>query len=449
MGGSAGSDGKLNLAEIVAIGIGGMVGGGIFAVLGLAIQTAGHAVAITMVFGGVVALLTGISYAHLGLAFRGDGGSFTYVEHAFDNTLAAGIAGWLLVAGYVGTLALYATTFGAYGAAMISGGATSWLAPALAIFVIAAFLGINLFGAQTSGRVELAIVGTKVAILALFAAAGLLTVKGDHMLPVFNQGLAAPLIAAGLIFVAYEGFELIPNAIQEMRHPEKDLKRGLILAILITSVIYVVVSLVALGNLTSDEIAKDQEYVLAVAARPTLGQAGFVLIGIAALMSTASAINATLFGAARLAMVMAAEHALPRVFSMRERTRDVPWVSLLVLSALTGVFLLLADLTVISSFASAVFLAIFAAVNLSAWRLRARIAIRAAVPLSGALFSLAALAVLLWHTWPVDRISLAWIGFFFLAAIALELMVVAVRGWRPKPAAAASGRLQSRRPSTT
>ena len=295
------------------------------------------------------------------------------------------------------------------------------------------FLGINLFGAATSGRVELAIVGAKVAILALFAVAGLLTVQADHMLPVFNQGLAAPVVAAGLIFVAYEGFELIPNAIQEMRHPETDLKRGLILAILITSFIYVVVSLVALGNLTPDQVAKDQEYALAVAARPMLGEAGFVLIGIAALMSTASAINATLFGSARLAMVMAAEHALPRVFSMRERTRDVPWVSLVVLSVLTGVFLLLADLTVISSFASAVFLTIFAAVNLSAWRLRARIAIRPAVPLAGALFSLAALAVLLWHTWQVDRISLAWIGGFFLAAIALETLVIVRRGRRPRP----------------
>ena len=435
---SAGSDDKLSLAEIVAIGIGGMVGGGIFAVLGLAIETAGHAVAIAMVFGGVLALLTGISYAHLGLAFRDDGGSFTYVEHAFDNTVVAGVAGWLLVAGYVGTLALYATTFGAYGAAMLSGGGVPWLTPALGLLVVAVFLGVNLFGAGISGRVELVIVAAKVAILALFAVAGIATVQADHMLPVFNQGLAAPVVAAGLIFVAYEGFELIPNAIQEMRNPETDLKRGLILAILITSGIYVLVSLVALGNLTPVQVAKDQEYVLAVAARPMLGQAGFVLIGIAALMSTASAINATLFGSARLAMVMAAEHALPRVFSMRERTRDVPFVSLVVLSVLTGAFLLLADLTVISSFASAVFLAIFAMVNLSAWRLRARIAIRPAVPLAGALFSIAALAVLLWHTWQVDRISLAWIGGFFIAAIILETLVILVRGRRPKPVLSAN-----------
>ena len=128
----------------------------------------------------------------------------------------------------------------------------------LAILVVAAFLGINLFGARTSGRVELVIVAAKVAILALFAVAGVVTVKADHMLPVFNQGLAAPLVAAGLIFVAYEGFELIPNAVQEMRNPRTDLKRGLILAIVITSAIYVIVSLVALGNLSPDQVAARQ-----------------------------------------------------------------------------------------------------------------------------------------------------------------------------------------------
>ena len=203
-----------------------MVGGGIFAVLGLAIETAGHAVAIAMVFGGVLALLTGISYAHLGLAFRDDGGSFTYVEHAFDNTLVAGVAGWLLVAGYVGTLALYATTFGAYGAAMLSGGGVSWLAPALGLWSSPSFSASTSSALGSRAASNWRSSAAKVAILVLFAVAGLRTVQADHMLPVFNQGVAAPLVAAGLIFVAYEGFELIPNAIQEMRHPRETSSAG-------------------------------------------------------------------------------------------------------------------------------------------------------------------------------------------------------------------------------
>ncbi len=189
----------------------------------------------------------------------------------------------------------------------------------------------------------------------------------------------------------------------------------------------------ALGNLTPDQVRRDQEYVLAVAARPTLGDAGFVLIGIAALMSTASAINATLFGSARLAMVMATEHALPRLFSLRERTRDVPWAALVALTALTVGFLLFADITVISSFASATFLILFAAVNLAAWRVRRRIAITPAVPAAGALLSTAALAILLWHMWRADRASLAWIAAFYAAAVIFEAVLLWRRGRRPAP----------------
>jgi len=117
------NDEKLGLKEVVAMGVGGMVGGGIFSVLGLAIREAGHAAPVAFALGGVLALLTGHSYAKLGLAFHSDGGSFTYLEHAFKHTNIAGLGGWLLLVGYVGTLALYAYTFGVYGAAMLGDGA--------------------------------------------------------------------------------------------------------------------------------------------------------------------------------------------------------------------------------------------------------------------------------------------------------------------------------------
>ena len=127
-----------------------------------------------------------------------------------------------------------------------------------------------------------------------------------------------------------------------------------------------------------------------------------------------------------------------KVFSLRERTRDVPWVSLVVLSALTAIFLLLANLAVISSFASAAFLTIFTLVNLSAWRLRARIHLHPAVPLAGAVLSAAALVTLLAYTWQHDRVSLAWIVGFLAAAVVLEVAVVTVRGRRPSAARADS-----------
>ena len=371
--------------------------------------------------GGVIALLTGLSYAHLGLAFHGDGGSFTYIEHAFGQPALAAVAGWVLVAGYVGTLALYATAFGAYGATLIAGtGPHGWVSGGLAALVLVGFLAVNLGGAKTSGMTELIVVAIKLTILAAFAVAGIWTVQAGHFHPVFDRGLVAPFSAAALIFVAYEGFELIPNAIDEMENPHVNLKRALIIAILATTAIYVIVAMVALGNLTSAQIQHDQEYVLAVAARPTMGAFGFVLIGIAALLSTASAINATLFGSARLAMVMASEHALPHVFSLRSRVRPAPWAALIALTAMALAFALAAPLEIISTFASATFLLIFFGINLSAWRLSRRIGFTAIWPLTGAVLTGASFALLLWRTFLAAPQSLFWIVGFYAAAVALE-----------------------------
>ncbi len=424
---------KLSLAEVTAIGIGGMIGGGIFAVLGLAIAQAGHAVPVTLAIGGSLAPLTGLSYAHLGLAFHGDGGSFTYIEHAFGRPALAAVAGWVLVAGYVGTLALYATAFGAYGATLISGtGSHGFVSGSLAALVLVGFLIVNLGGAKSSGTTELIVVIIKLTILAAFAIAGIWTVQADHFQPLFDRGALAPLTAAALIFVAYEGFELIPNAIDEMKNPRVNLKRALVIAIVATTAIYVIVAMVALGNLSPAQILHDQEYVLAVAARPTMGQFGFILIGIAALLSTASAINATLFGSARLAMVMASEHALPHVFSLRSRVHPAPWVALIALTAMALAFALAAPLEVISTFASATFLLIFFAINLSAWRLSRRVGFSAIWPLAGAALTGTSFALLMWRTYLSAPQSLYWIIGFYTAAAAVETGLVLKRGPRTK-----------------
>ncbi len=421
---SGNGDERLTLKEVIAMGVGGMVGGGIFSVLGLAIAQAGHAAPIAFALGGIVALLTGLSYARLGLHFQSDGGSFTYLEHAFRSRNIAGLGGWLLLVGYVGTMALYAFTFGVYGAAMLGGNDTTSVPMhhLLESLVLLAFLGVNLYGVKASGTSELLIVTIKVLILGLFAVIGLFYVKSDHLLPLFDQGHLGVLMGAALIFVAYEGFELIPNAVNEMEDPKRNLKRGILWSVGITTFIYVLVSLVAVGNLLPEEISKYGEYALAEAAKPFLGQAGFLLIGLAALFSTASAINATLFGTARLGMVMATDDALPQVFGFRRRQNDIPWVSLIAITASTLAFVNLADLTVISSFASSTFLLIFAAINLSAWRLRGRIGGGSGGPLAGLVLALASWLTLVGYLREHSPHSLYWIGAIYLGVTLSELL---------------------------
>jgi hypothetical protein len=415
---------KLDLKAVVAMGVGGMVGGGIFSVLGLAMGISGHAAPVVFAIGGVIALFTGMSYAKLGAAFHSAGGSFTYIEHAFTNRNVAGIAGWLLLGGYVGTLALYSYTFGAYGSAMLGGeaGHHAVMHRVLASLIMLIFLGVNLYGVGAAGSSEVLIVFVKVAILMLFGVVGLFYVQSENVLPVFNVGAGGAVIAAALIFVAYEGFELIPNSINDMRNPSRDLGRGIIISILIAVTIYVLVAFVAVGNLTADQVKEHGEYALAVAAQPFLGRGGFVLISLAALLSTASAINATLFGTARLGMVMAQEHELPKVFSFRERRVDIPWVSLAIITGATLVFVNTADLGIISSFASSTFLLIFAVINFSAFRLRKKIGSGATMPLLGCAMAAGALGVLFWHISQEAAHSLWIIGGFYVVTISAELL---------------------------
>ncbi|RTZ59300.1 MAG: amino acid transporter [Gammaproteobacteria bacterium] len=415
---------RLTLKEVIAMGVGGMVGGGIFSVLGLAMAQSGHAAPIAFALGGIIALLTGLSYARLGLTFQSDGGSFTYLERAFSNRNIAGIGGWLLLVGYVGTMALYAYTFGVYGAAML-GGDNSASIPVhhlLESLVLLVFLSINLYGVKASGSSELLIVTVKVLILGLFAVIGLFYMNPDHLTPIFNKGGLGVLMGAALIFVAYEGFELIPNAVNEMEKPERNLKRGIVWSIGITIFIYVLVSLVAVGNLTPEQVKKYGEYALAEAARPFLGQAGYLLIGLAALFSTASAINATMFGTARLGKVMATEDALPGVFGFMRKQNNIPWASLMIITAATLVFVNAANLTIISSFASSTFLLIFAAINLSAWRLRKTVGGNSSGMLVGLLLCLASWATLMAYLWQSSRQSLYWIGITYLFVVAAELL---------------------------
>ena len=413
----------LTLKEVIAMGVGGMVGGGIFSVLGLAIVQAGHAAPVAFALGGVIALLTGISYARLGVVFRSDGGSFTYLEHAFRHPNISGFGGWMLLVGYIGTMALYSYTFGVYGTAMLGGGSHGGsMHHLLESLILLIFLGINLYGVKASGTSELIIVTVKMLILFLFGGIGLFYAKPDHLLPVFNQGYGGVVMGAALIFVAYEGFELIPNAANEMVEPERNLHRGILWSIAITIAVYVLVSLVAVGNLLPDEVIRYKEYALAVAAKPFLGQAGFQLIGLAALFSTASAINATMFGTARLGMVMATEKAMPIVFAFRRKKNNIPWVSLLVITVLTLLFVNVANLTIISSFASSTFLLIFAAINLSALRLRHRIRASNGVAATGLLFSLLSWFALLAYLFRSNRQSLYWIGGLYLVVFCVEVL---------------------------
>ncbi len=413
----------LGLPELIAIGVGGMIGGGIFSVLGIAVGISGHAAPLAFALGGIIALLTSYSYICLALALRNDGASFTYLERAFPSQpWIGGILGWVVVVGYVGTLALYAFTFGAYGADLLGSPGSARVRVVLSLSVLGFFMVVNLLGARSSGRVEDLIVYTKILLLALFGVAGMTTVRRDHLTPVFDHGVGSVFVAGAMIFVAFEGFQLITNGVCETRDPDRNIPRGIYGSVLITTLIYLVIAVVAVGNLGYDEIVASGEYALAAAAEPTLGNAGRVLVGVAALMATASAINATSFGASRMMDEMGRERVMLRVFSVRSKGADVPVVAVCTLGGAGALFTAFDSLDTIAAFSSLTFLVVSLGVAVANLKLRRLTKARPVVVVVGMGVGVVTIALLLGHLWDNERAMLARIGAIYAGVIALALV---------------------------
>ncbi len=390
---------KLGLIELIAMGVGGMIGGGIFSVLGLAVDITGHAAPFSFLLGALIALTAGYSYIRLALSFRDDGASYTYLARAFPRQPAiASIAGWTVITGYVGTLALYAFTFGAYGADLLGQANNGTLRMALSVAVLLFFLIVNLAGTRTTGHTEDLVVYAKILLLGVFAIAGFTTIRKDYLTPVFDQGIASVFMAGALIFVAFEGFQLITNAVHETRDPGRNIPRGIYGSIAITSLIYITLAIVGIGNLPVPDLIRAEEYALAAAAKPVLGNAGTVLVGIAALLATSSAINATVFGAARMMAEMAEGGHMPRPLARRNHA-DVPWVANVLLTGLAMAFTMAGGLEVIAAFSSLTFLLVSIGVSIANLRLRRKTGSKLPLILPGLILMSITVTLLIVHMW--------------------------------------------------
>ena len=386
---------KIGLFEAISIGIGGMIGGGIFAVLGLTVLLAKGAAPIAFLVAGIIALLTSYSYAKLAVRYPSEGGTIEFIVQAFGQGLIPSWLNTLLLASYIIMLSLYAYAFGSYGAVLLLGTEVLFLKKALVVLVIVIFTLINLLGAYIVGKAEDYMVLFKVVILLAFSLAGFFTVDPERLSSSTYPGTLQIFSGGLIIFLAYEGFELIANTSADIREPDITLPRAFFLSVMFVIFIYVLVAIVAVGNLTYGDIVKAQDYVLAEAAKPFFGKAGFVLIGIAALISTASAINATLYGTARVSYMVAKFGELPKVFA--KRLWKGSYEGLVIVSLITIGAALSFDLENISLAGSLGFLFIFGAINLANLKLAKKTGANPLLAASGAVLCLVAAIVLVAH----------------------------------------------------
>lgn len=216
----------LGFWEVTAIGVGGMVGGGIFAVLGLAVELAHGGTPLAFAVAGLVAILTAYAYAKLSVAFPSQGGTVSFLDRAFGSGMFTGGLNVLLWLSYIVMLSLYSYAFGSYGATFLPSAWQALGAHVLISLSIVGISGLNLLSSKIIGEAENWIVGLKLLILLLFVGAGLLGVDATRLAP----GEWSPmlqLVAGGMIiFLAYEGFELIANTAQDVKRPQTNLPRA-------------------------------------------------------------------------------------------------------------------------------------------------------------------------------------------------------------------------------
>lgn len=423
--------GSIGFWGIIAIGIGGMVGGGIFAVLGLAVQLAHGGTPVAFLLAGLVALVTSYSYARLSVSYPSQGGTVEFLNQAFGPGLFTGSLNILLWISYIIMISLYAYAFGSYGASFMPEsyhllGKHLLISGAILLFAL-----LNAFGSTLVGEAEEWVVGFKVLILLLFIAVGLGSIDFGRLS--VSQWTATPQLIAGgmIIFLAYEGFELIANTAGDVKNASTVLPRAFFTSVLFVIALYILVSMVTVGNLEVSKIVQAKDYALAEAAKPFLGKAGFTLIAIAALLSTGSAINATLYGTARVSYIIAKDGELPDYLERKIWHRPIE--GLIITTVVSLLVANLFDISSISMMGSAGFLVIFAVVNAANFRLHEKTSSKRWISGLGTLASVVALGTLIWQratTAPKELWVLVVMG---LLSFATEYIYQRATGRKIKP----------------
>jgi len=302
-----------NTLNAVMLGIGSMVGAGIFIVIGQAGAIAGNIVWLSFIFGGFAALLSGYSLAKLALRYPSRGGIVEYLVQSFGEGIFSGSAGVLFYLSQLIAIAAVAKAFGAYAGTFIPT-ADHW-ANIFAVGIVVTFILINLLGASLVAKSETFIVTIKISILLFFTVVALFYIKPNLLSVADMPPVSNMFFAVGLTFFAYQGFSVITNTVEDMQNPEKTMMRAMIITITLVGLLYILTSVAVLGNLPLSEVIHAKDYALAEAAQPIFGVIGFKIMAATALLATASAINATLYAATDIGYTMAKDGELPKVYT--------------------------------------------------------------------------------------------------------------------------------------
>jgi len=326
---------------------------------------AGAAVWVSFLIAGAIAALQGYSFAKLGTKYASGGGILTFLSRGLGEGHLTGIASWLFFTAGSIIVAMIASSFGGYASSVVAGGDPFWT-KVLAIVLILVMTALNAIGASAVARVQSVIVVVVLAILVVFAAVTIANWNPALLSPAGYPGIQEIVASVALTFFAFLGFGVITFTAKDLPDPARQLPKAIYLALAIATTIYVAVSLGVFGTLTADQVVEYGTTALAEAAKPTLGQAGYVLMVITALFSTTGAVNAGLYPSIGMTAHLASVGQFPLVLG---RSVGRFPVGLLVMASLAIVLVVGFNLNNIASIGSAVALLVFSAVSIAHFRL--------------------------------------------------------------------------------
>jgi amino acid transporter len=357
---------SLSVRQAAFIGVGSMVGAGIFALLGTAGEVAGSAVWISFLLAGGVAALQGYSFAKMGARYPSAGGFLEYVVRGWGQGHFTGVIAWMLLAVNAIITAMVAVSFGSYASAAVADN-DDWIS-LFAVLIVLVMTALNVLGSHMVARAQTLIVIVVVGILTVFSVATLSNVDVDLLAFSGYPSLGQIVSSVALTFFAFLGFGVITFTAKELADPAHQLPKAVYLALGIATTVYVAVALGVFGTLTVGEVIDSGGTALAVAAEPVLGSAGYWLMTVTALFATAGATNSGLYPATGLGDEMSAVGQFPPAMSRRVGGRASMGIVVTAVSAI--VLAIFFDLNAIASIGSAVALVVFTLVTFGHYRIR-------------------------------------------------------------------------------
>jgi amino acid transporter len=374
------------------IGVGAMIGAGIFVLTGIAAGEAGPALVLAFFLNGIVTTFTALSYAELGSAFPEAGGGYLWVKEGMGGTQGF-LAGWMSWFAHAVACSLYGLGFGRFAVELLS---LSWpevheiahpLTLGFMVAVVILFAYINFRGASEAGLVGNVITVAKVIILGVFIIIGIKAITEQPNLNVFTDnfipnGIGGVFVAMGLTFIAFEGYEIIAQSGEEVKNPKETVPKAIFISIIVVVIIYVLVAFVAIGAVTVpaeagnipvwEYLEEAREVAIVRAAEQFMGRWGGILILISGLASTMSALNATIYSSSRVSFAMGRDHNLPEIFGRIHNKMHTPHYAVIISAVLVIVMALLLPIDEVAKAADVMFLFMFAQVNITLMTLRQR-----------------------------------------------------------------------------